>query len=311
MGDGDMQLTLTLSTRLALAAFVAAAVILLGWDAMTAAYRDLLGVVYSEQRAFHGRMTQALSALADAHRPETIVTVLTGSFLYGVFHAAGPGHGKVVLSTYLLTNPEKVRRSVGMAAAAAFCQGVVAIALVYGLFYVFGLMARTSNVAVIWSERLSYALVIGFGLFLLGRAVRAFLPASAKEHHCDHTHVPAGADVGKAGDLKSTLGVIASIGARPCSGSVLVLVFARFADIPLAGVLAVAAISTGTAITVITLALTALYARRIAVRALTAQSRLPGRLGAGLVAAGGAFLVIVGAGLLSSSFEPQARSLGL
>lgn len=307
-----MQLTLSSGVRISLVTFAAVVVLALSWDAMMAAYRDILGVIYTEQRAFHGRMTEALSELADEYRAETITTVVAGSLLYGVFHAAGPGHGKIVLSTYLLTNPERVRRSVVMAAAAAFCQGVVAVALVYGLFYVFGLMARQSSVAVIWSERLSYGLVIGFGLFLLWRAVRPLMSAGdGHSHGCDHTHVPTAEATMDAGDLRSTLGVIFSIGARPCSGSVLVLVFARFAEIPLAGFFAVAAISTGTAITVIALALTAVYARRFAVCALASESRLPPLFGSMLVAIGGALLIVVGAGLLLASFQPQVRSLGL
>ncbi len=305
-------MTLSSGVRITLVSLAAVAILVFSWDAVTATYQDLLVVIYAEQRAFHGRMTEALSALADEYRTETITTVLAGSLLYGVFHAAGPGHGKIVLSTYLLTNPERVKRSVVMAAAAAFCQGFVAVALVYGLFYVFGLMARQSSVAVIWSERLSYALVIGFGLFLLWRAVRPLMSlGDGHPRGCDHTHVPTGEATKNAGDFRSALGVVFSIGARPCSGSVLVLVFARFAEIPLAGLFAVAAISTGTAITVIALALTAVYARRFAVRALASESPLPALFGSMLVAIGGAFLIVVGAGLLLASFEPQARSLGL
>ena len=60
------------------------------------------------------------------------------SFLYGIVHAAGPGHGKVVISTYLVANEARIRRGVVIAFIAAFVQALVAVGII-------GLMAVILN----------------------------------------------------------------------------------------------------------------------------------------------------------------------
>ncbi len=294
-------------------------------------YGAFISWIYAEQRAFHTSMTSSLSAFADAAGVSTGFAVVSGSFLYGVFHAAGPGHGKVILSTYLLAQPEQIRKSVLMSIAAALMQGVMAVLLVYGLFYVFGFLSKDAKIAVAWSERLAYVLVMGVGVMLLWRGIRGlnWWPRAKShydhDHHhhdhsvnadgvcssCGHAHVPTAEQVNTATDWRATLGIIMSIGFRPCSGAVLVLVFAKFAQIPMVGVLAVAAISVGTAITVSALAILSVQARKLAVSLLDGAVGMADRIGHGLALAGGFILILMGYGLIAASFTGPVRSMGL
>lgn len=296
-------------------------------------YDSFIAWIFGEQRAFHKSMTTSLSAFADGAGISTGFAIVSGSFLYGVFHAAGPGHGKVILSTYLLTQPEQVRKSVFMSVAAAFMQGVMAVLLVYGLFYVFGLVARDSKVAVAWSERLAFLMVIGVGLILVWRAVRGlgWLPSGVAtdahhhphhdhDHHgaegdvcatCGHSHTPSAAQLVQANDWRTTASIIVSIGLRPCSGAVLVLVFAKFAGIPIAGVLAVAAISVGTAITVSAMAILSVQARKLAVSLMEGASGVADKAGYAVALIGGMVLIIMGYGLFQATFSTPIRSMGL
>lgn len=304
-------------------------------------YRGFVFWIYGQQNDFHKSMTSALSAFADERGVSTGLLVVGGSFAYGVFHAAGPGHGKVILSAYLMTQPQKIGRSLLMAVAAAFLQGLVAVVLVYGLFYVFGLISRETQVAVVWSERLSYALVMATGAWLIFRAVASLRRSRQNEKKnsgeanslmsgssfnsagpdlnspdhdgacCDHHHFPSGEQIDRAIDIKSALAVIFSIGMRPCSGAVLVLIFARFAQIPLTGVLAVIAISAGTAITVSVLAFLAVWMRDFAMSVTRSSFVQFARIGDTLALVGGIVLVLIGYGLLAGSFSSQAtRMLG-
>lgn len=318
-------------------------------------YTAALGWIYDEQRAFHQGLTESIGAFADKAGFSTGLAIVTGSFLYGVFHAAGPGHGKVILSTYLLSKPERVGKSVWLAVLSALVQGIVAILLVYGLFLVFGLVARDTKLAVAWSERLAFALVIVVGAHLVWRTIRGmdwFLRLTGKhgahehshdhnhahahdhahthDHHdhahhhhhhshdengvcstCGHAHIPTSDQVEKARDLRSAIGIVLSIGMRPCSGAVLVLIFARFADISWIGVLAVLAMSAGTAITVSALAVLSVKARGLALNLLGSTSGVAGALSQAIAVTGGLVLIAMGYGLLINSFDAPVRSMGL
>lgn len=290
-------------------------------------YPAFLGWVFAEQRAFHGSMTQALQDFTESAGINTGWAIVFGSFLYGVFHAAGPGHGKIILSTYLLTQSEKLQKSVALAAASALVQGIVAIFLVYGLFYLFGLVSRDMKLAIAWSERLAFVLIIAIGLMLIWRAMRGFGWFGAKREHthdhhdhhtdgsicetCGHAHTPTSDQIDQASDLRSTVGVILSIGLRPCSGAVLVLVFARFTGIPWAGVMSVLAISLGTALTVSAIAVVSVQARKLALSLAGSGTFWVDRLAWSLALVGGALLVLLGWGLVASSFDTPVRSMGL
>lgn len=274
--------------------------------------------IQTQQRLFHDELTGALSTLADGGGQQTAWALILASFLYGVLHAAGPGHGKVILTTYLTTHRETLRRGIGLAAASAACQGATAIVLVYGLVTVAGLLPRDASRAADWSERASFALVILIGALLSLRALRRMVPplrptgphAHGHDCGCGHAHAPSAEQVAHSGDLKSMAGVVLSIGLRPCTGALLMLAFANATGLAWAGVASVAAMSAGTAIAVAALALLAVTARGWV-------GRMVGREGGGwslpldgLALGGGLLLVVVGWSLLSASFGP-VHPLGL
>src|SRR3954452_11582550 len=121
------------------------------------------------------------------------------SFAYGIFHAAGPGHGKAVISSYLVANEETWKRGVTLSFASALLQALVAVAVVGIAAALLGATAGTMNNAVWWIEIVSYALIAAMGARLLWVKGRAFLrewgsmraPKSvgAAAAHAHHHHV--------------------------------------------------------------------------------------------------------------------------
>ncbi|EFL88866.1 high-affinity nickel-transporter [Ahrensia sp. R2A130] len=313
------------------------------------AYTAALSWIFTTQREFHTALTQSVSAFADKAGWATGMAIISGSFLYGVFHAAGPGHGKVILSTYLLSQPEKIGRSIWLAIASSMVQGLVAIALVYGLFFIFDVAARDTKFAVAWSERIAFGLLTLVGIALAWRGAKALWAMRAKpahdhhEHHhhdhshakhdhdhshshshghnhahdevcssCGHAHAPTAEQVDAATDWRTMAGIVLSIGMRPCTGAVLVLAFARFSDITWIGAIAVMAMSAGTAITVTALALLAVNARSFALKLSGATGNTAAMASGVITLGGGVLLMIMGYGLLAASFAPApARSMGL
>jgi len=305
---------------IAIAIFVVAA----AWEANASGFTQGEGPTYwsrvvawivGQQRAFHLELTEGLKTLSAGGGAGAAWGLIVASFLYGIFHAAGPGHGKAVLTTYLLTHKRRLGRGVALATAAAFCQGLVAVLLVYGLIFAASWLPRETSQAVTWSERLSYALVALLGTFLLVRAARhgyaAIRAANGnKPLTCSHSHGPSAEQIEGAGDLKASVGVVLSVGLRPCTGAVLVLVFAKVTDLVMAGIAAVAAMSAGTALAVSALAFATVSLRQW-VAASTPERGVFWHLSGDLAGlAGGTILVAIGVSLFSASFA-TSHPLGL
>src|SRR5438874_8627958 len=125
----------------------------------------VLGWIFAKQAEFYRQFSGLLRA---AKADGTAVWSLFGlSFLYGAFHAAGPGHGKAVISSYLVANEETWRRGVVLSFASALLQALVAVAIVGIAAALLGATAKMMGDTVRVIETVSYLLIIAVGLRLL------------------------------------------------------------------------------------------------------------------------------------------------
>lgn len=227
------------------------------------------------------------------------------SLLYGIFHAAGPGHGKAVISSYLVANDETWRRGLVLSFVSALLQALVAVAIVAVAAVLLGATGSAMGQAVRVIEIVSYGLIALVGARLLwvkGRAfLRALRPASkyGEHHHPEHTHhdhthhghthhghhhahgevchhheghasawshahAPEPAELAGPAGWRRGLAAVVAVGLRPCSGAIIVLVFALAQGIFLIGIGATLVMGLGTAITVAAIATLAVGARGLA-----------------------------------------------
>lgn len=273
-----------------------------------------LGWLVTGQEQFYRSLTAALGQLkADW----TAFWVLGGlSFLYGVFHAAGPGHGKVVIGSYMLANERQVRRGIALGFASGLLQAAVAVALVGVFAALLQLSTSAMDLAVVWIERAAYGLMVLLGLWLVARKLFGWdhrHDAHGQAHHGHehgedghdhddhhHHHVVTADQTG--GDWREQLGVVLSAGLRPCTGALLVLVFSLSQGIFAAGVASAFLMGLGTAITVSVLAVLAVSAKGLARRYLDANGRWGTRL-VNIAEVCGALIVLgFGLAMLSTSF---------
>ncbi len=247
-------------------------------------------------------------------------TLLAISFAYGIFHAAGPGHGKAVISSYLVANQETARRGIVLSFASALMQALVAVVIVAICALLLNASARTMCGAEKAIEIASYALIAAFGARLVWTkgggfigALRLPQPVAAHDHdhdhghhhddhvhdeHCGHSHGPEPSELAGPGGWRRGLGAIFAVGVRPCSGAILVLVFALAQGMFWAGIAATFVMGLGTAITVAAIAVTAVFAKDLA-RRLSGAKEGGGALIMRGVEFGAAGLVLLfGAGLL-------------
>jgi len=279
----------------------------------------IVGWLLAKQSEFYREMSATIRAAKSDG--SAVWTLLAISFAYGIFHAAGPGHGKAVISSYLVANQETARRGIVLSFASAMLQALVAVLIVGICAWLLNATAKTMCGAEKVIEIASYALIAAFGARLVWTKGSGFMralqtkpvpamataTAAASQHdhhhhdhhhhehhhhahahadahahahaeahshaddhvhdeHCGHSHGPTPDQLAGPGGWQRGLGAIFAVGLRPCSGAILVLVFALAQGLFWAGIAATFVMGLGTAITVATIALVAVSARGLAQR---------------------------------------------
>src|SRR5258707_8082964 len=314
----------------------------------------MVGWLLAKQREFDREMSATIRAAKSDG--SAVWTLLVISFVYGIFHAAGPGQGKAVISSYLVANQETARRGIVLSFASAMMQSLVAVVIVGICAWLLNATAKTMCGAEKAIEIVSYALIAAFGARLVwtkgGGFIRALqapqaLPAMAlaaaashdhaghghdhhhhahshahahvaqrgHEHrrddhghnhaqdhvhdeHCGHSHGPVPSELAGPGGWRRGLGTIFAVGLRPCSGAILVLVFALAQGMFWAGIAATLVMGLGTAITVATIAVLAVSAKDLARRVSAARDSNGVLVMRGIEFGAGGLVLLFGSALL-------------
>lgn len=324
----------------------------------------VLGWIFAKQAEFYRQFSSLIRA---AKADGSVAWGLFGlSFLYGIFHAAGPGHGKAVISSYMVANEETWVRGVVLSFASALLQALVAVVVVGIAAALLNATAATMSRAVNLIEILSYSLIILIGVRLLWVKGRVFLttlqtlhrPAAvgaavtpahhrhdhahgdhdhahahhghdhdhhqhcaghAHDHDHDHddhasawghAHAPEPEELAGPGGWKRGLSAIVAVGLRPCSGAILVLVFALAQGLFWTGVVSTFIMGLGTAITVAAIATIAVFAKAWAKRVADTQSGF-GMLAMRGIEVGAAVVIIAFGVLLLTGYIVSERMVGI
>jgi len=322
----------------------------------------VLGWIFAKQAEFYRQFSSLIrAAKADGSAAWSLLGL---SFLYGIFHAAGPGHGKAVISSYIVANDETWMRGVVLSFASALLQALVAVMVVGIAAALLSATATTMGRAVNVIEIVSYSLIILIGVRLLWVKGRAFVSLlqtlhrpravgaavtphdhshghhdhahehvhhdHAHEHHqhdeghahhhhhhgeedssaWGHAHAPEPEELAGPGGWKRGLSAILAVGLRPCSGAILVLVFALAQGLFWAGVASTFVMAVGTAITVATIASIAVAARAWAQRVAETRSGY-GMLAMRGIEVGAAVVIIAFGALLLTGYVVTERMVGI
>lgn len=277
------------------------------------------------QKVLNREMTQLLQQVAQQPQ-QAGVTLMLFSLAYGVLHALGPGHGKVVISTFLATHPARLKTSMKLTLLAALLQGGVAIGLVTVMLVVLQTSSRTMHLGSYWLEKGSYLLVMALGLWVGWRALRALRAAlkpvpkmqihTIRPHHqhdencgCGHAHLPSAAQMEQAVSGKTQALVVFSMGLRPCSGAIMMLLFAKVIDVYLWGVASAMAMAIGTAVTVSAMGLLVQRSRKLAEKLGSANPTAQGaKVLMPLLALIGSVILLVAGAVLWQSAQPMMSS---
>lgn len=275
------------------------------------------------QREVNQQMSTLLKAVA-ANPTRAGGSLLLFSFIYGVLHALGPGHGKVVITTWLATHPSKLKSSIGLTLASSLLQGLVAIGLVVVVLGILQRPARQLHLSSFWLEKGSYALVGVLGLLLCWRALKKlrgllrkpkFIAFTAHSvHHdncgCGHQHLPDPQQLQRGDDWRARLMIILSMGMRPCSGAIMMLLFSKVIGVFYWGMASALAMAAGTSLTITSLALVVHSFRTLAVKLSGNKTPVLWRqIGWTTLALAGGVILVVAAVIMWVSAVPVGRGM--
>ena len=308
--------------------------------------------VFDKQQSLQRTLAMSVKSLQTDPLGGALTLALL-SFVYGVLHAVGPGHGKTIISSYVVANEETVRRGVIISFIAAGLQALSAVLLVGVLLIALGATGLQVNA---WSnqlESISYAMIALVGLYLLAGQLRsvwhrwqhapvtvvaardAHGPGDHHHHHThhdhphhhsreghehheihgrhDHHHHSPGDACDHMVDARQLAGpfswrkvipVVFSVGIRPCTGAILVLVFALTQGLFWAGVAATFAMALGTAITVAALATLALGSRELALKLGGTNSTWTNMVWSTCAIGGATIILLFGVLMFTASLGP-------
>jgi nickel/cobalt exporter len=295
----------------------------------------IVGWLLAKQSEFYREMSATIRAAKSDG--SAVWTLLAISFGYGIFHAAGPGHGKAVISSYLVANQETARRGIVLSFASALMQSLVAVIVVGVCAWLLNATAKTMCNAEKAIEIASYALIAAFGARLVWTKGGGFIsalqaprpvhalavaahhhdhghdpahhhhdhhhghdhdPGHVHDEHCGHSHGPTPGELAGPGGWQRGFGAIFAVGLRPCSGAILVLVFALSQGLFWAGIAATFVMGLGTAITVATIAVVAVSAKDLARRLGTGREGGGALVMRGIEFGAAGLVLLFGIGLL-------------
>lgn len=208
-------------------------------------------------RAVNKEVQHHMSAVREGTSVSAFLLAMLAAFGYGALHVAGPGHGKVVVASYFLSRDATVMRGLLMGGRIALVHVAAAVVAVMLADLLLRAALGTAPGEVPGVRLVSYGVIAAIGLWLLVQSVRRSMGHAVGHDHgdgCTHGHAGHG----------RTEGLLAlGVGLVPCTGAILIMLYAIANDVLLAGIVLVATISLGMALTLCGIGLASIWARRV------------------------------------------------
>lgn len=193
------------------------------------------------QHQLKQKMSELIRVVHKEDNVKTLISLMGLAFIYGSIHAAGPGHGKFVATSYVLSHKASIMSGLFFALSFAIFHGFSGAIAVLSLHYIIQWSISETLITVTTvTQIVSFSLIVFLGVgMLLKNGYILFFESSPK-------HKITEAKVSK----KNLLAWAIAVGFVPCPSVVMVMLFCLSMDVMVLGLLLAACISLGMAMTI-------------------------------------------------------------
>jgi len=223
------------------------------------------------QQQLNATISSNFREIGDENTLIPILTILSIAFIYGVVHALGPGHGKLLVSSYFLRNNRSYKEAFKMGYLISLIHTISALSISFILYYLLEVVfSQTFQEVSFYMTKISALLIIGVAIYLFF------------EQHKEHSS----ADVIQRSDLS----IAFSAGVIPCPGVMTIILFSILIGNISVGITAAVFMSVGMGLTI---SLSAIIATATRSQTPSKVSRLFPFIGNSMILLLGIYLLIV------------------
>jgi len=198
-------------------------------------YNQFLKQLIMLQYQLNSYISTTIRSLNDDNSLLTSLLILGIAFLYGLVHAAGPGHGKALVAFYFTSNKANYQKAFKMGYMISIIHALSALLFTFGIFYILKTMFRKNfNEMSAIAMQISAGMIICVGLYLIYEAYKS---KKFKELQIEKQN-------------KSEYVVALSAGIVPCPGVMTIVLFCIVLKQYFLGVLAAITMSIGMGLTI-------------------------------------------------------------
>ncbi len=188
-------------------------------------------------------------------------TLLLFSFIYGIIHAAGPGHGKSLVASYMLSHNKDVKKAFFIASMIAFVHVFSAFIMTFGIYYILNeFFTKYIDSAENLITKISGVVIIAIALYMLLKKLQV---AKENKKYKFSLHKPeCGCSACNLSNTTTDIGVIISAGIIPCPGTVTIFIFTLSLGAYFLGFLAALVMSVGMSLVIFVTAVLSIKLRK-------------------------------------------------
>ena len=248
--------------------------------------QKILSKIVPLQRKLNAKLIKLTREIKNTHSKKSLFIVVFISFIYGMIHALGPGHGKTITWSYFLSKQANIKKGILVGNAIAFLHAGSALIIVFIFQFIVKQAHLTAFEDVSRTIRLiSYAFIALIGLFLL---IRTWLDLRRKK---DHPENSLSYDDAKPENM---IPVAIAVGLIPCPGAVIILLFSSSMGVLKLGVLLTLIMAAGMGVTISSVGVLTIVTKRGVLKFISERSKARTVFQAATAIVGSGFILLLG-----------------